>query len=71
MQEFTLKEFGNTFRAVEVLKQKIMVADLNFDRSMQFAKMWIKHSAPTSIRMGFKEREKKIQSALLKHFERQ
>jgi hypothetical protein len=35
VKEFTLKEFGDIFRAVEVVNQKIMDADPNLDRSMQ------------------------------------
>jgi hypothetical protein len=35
VKEFTLKEFEDIFRAVEVVNQKIMVADPNFDRCMQ------------------------------------
>ncbi|XP_051842461.1 uncharacterized protein LOC127554692 [Antechinus flavipes] len=35
MKEFTLKEFEDLFRAVEVMKQKIMNADPNVSRSIQ------------------------------------
>jgi hypothetical protein len=35
VKEFTLKEFEDIFRAVEVVKHKIMDADPNLDRSMQ------------------------------------
>jgi hypothetical protein len=35
VREFSLKEFKDSFRAVEVVKRRIMDADPNFDRSMQ------------------------------------
>jgi hypothetical protein len=34
-KEFTLNEFEDIFRVVEVVRQKIMDADPNLDRSMQ------------------------------------
>jgi hypothetical protein len=46
VKEFTFKKFEGIFRAVEVVKQNIMDADSNLDRSM-----WIKRSASTSMCM--------------------
>jgi hypothetical protein len=51
VKKFTLKEFEDIFRAVELLKQKIMVADPNLNQSLQIHEMSIKHSPSTSICM--------------------
>jgi hypothetical protein len=71
MQEFSLKESGDIFRAVKFLKQKIMDACPNFDRSMQIRKDVHKTlCAYQHVCEGLKK-EKTIQSALPKRFERQ
>jgi hypothetical protein len=54
------------------MKQKIIDTDPNLDRSTQIHKMWIKHSASTSVCMYEDlKKEETVQSAVLKYFERQ
>jgi hypothetical protein len=71
VKEFTFKEFGYIFRAVEVMKQKFMVGDPNLDRSMQIRRnvdkaLCVYHHMSEDLK-----RQGTIQSMLLKYFERQ
>jgi hypothetical protein len=71
VKEFTLKEFEDVFRAVEVVKQKIMDADPNLDRSMQIPRDVNKALCVYRHMYEDLKKEKTVQSMLLKHFERQ
>jgi hypothetical protein len=71
LKEFTLKEFEDIFRAVEVVKQQIMDADRNFDRNMQIRRD-VDNALCVNQRMYEDlQKEKAVQSTLLKYFERQ
>jgi hypothetical protein len=70
VNEFTLNEFEDIFRAVEVVKQKIMDADPNLDRSMQIRRDV--DNALCVYRHMYEDlkKVKAVQSTLLKYFER-
>jgi hypothetical protein len=71
VKAFTLKEFEDTsiFRAVEVVKQNIMDADPNLDRSTQI--LWDVNKAICVYQLMYEDlkKEKTVQSTLLKYFE--
>jgi hypothetical protein len=46
-----VKEFGDIFRAVEVVKQKIWMLTLTSIEACKVAAIWITHSASTSMCM--------------------
>jgi hypothetical protein len=71
VNEFTLKEFEDIFRAVEVVKQKIMDADPNLERSMQIRRDVDKALCVYQHMYEYLKKEKIVQSTLLKYFERQ
>jgi hypothetical protein len=70
VKELTLNKFEDIFRAVEVVKQKIMDAESNIDRSMQIRRDV--DNALCVYRHMYEDlmKEKAVQSTLLKYFER-
>jgi hypothetical protein len=42
VKEFTLKEFEDIFRVVEVMRQKLWMLTLTSIEACKFAEMWIK-----------------------------
>jgi hypothetical protein len=71
VKEFTLKESEDIFRAAKVVKQKLMDADHNLDRSMQIRRDVGKALCVYQHIYGDLKKEKTVQSTLLKYFERQ
>jgi hypothetical protein len=71
VKEFTLKESEDIFRAVEVVKRKIMDADPNLNRSMQISRDVDKALCVYQHIYEDLKKEKTFQSTLLKYFERQ
>jgi hypothetical protein len=71
VKEFTLKEFEDIVRAVEVVKQKIMDADPNPDRSMQIRRDVDNALCVYQYMYEDLKKEKTVQYTLLKYFERQ
>jgi hypothetical protein len=70
VKEVTLKNFQDIFRAVEVVKQEIMDADHNLNRSMQIRRdVDIAHCVYQHTYEDLKK-EKTVQSTPLKYFER-
>jgi hypothetical protein len=70
-KEFTLKKFEDIFRAVEVMKQTIMDADPNLNRSCKFAEIWGKALFVYQHMYEDLKKQKTVQSTPLKYFERQ
>jgi hypothetical protein len=66
-----LKQFEDIFRAVEVVKQQIMDADPNPDRSMQTRRDVDKVLCLYRHTHEDVKKERIVQSMLLKYFERQ
>jgi hypothetical protein len=70
VREFNLKEFEDVFRAAEIVKQKIMDAVPNLDRSMQIRRDTNKALCVYQYMYEDLKKEKTVQSTLLKYFER-
>jgi hypothetical protein len=71
VKEFTLKKFEDSFRAEEVVKQRIMDADSNINRSMQIRRDENKAFCVYQHMYQDLKKEKTVQSTLLKYFKRQ
>jgi hypothetical protein len=71
VKEITLKESEGFFQALEVLKQKIMNADLNLDRSVKIRRDVGKALCVYQHMYEDLKKEKTVQSTLLKYLGRQ
>jgi hypothetical protein len=71
VKDLILKELEDIFRAVEFLKQNIMDADRNLDRSMQIRRDVDKALCVCQRVYEDSKKEKTVQSTLLKYFGRQ
>jgi hypothetical protein len=60
VKEFTLKEFEDILRAVEVVKQKIWMLTLTSIEACKSADMRIKHSASASLCMKIYRKRKQF-----------
>jgi hypothetical protein len=69
MKEFTLKEFEDIFQAIEVVKQKIVDADLNLHQSMQIRRDMDKALCVYQHMYEDIKKEKTVQSTLRKYSE--